>query len=120
MVLSPGCKIWVEKEGRKVFGEGPCDILKRIKRAGSLRMAAAEINMSYSQAWKLIANLEKNLGFPLLIKKAGGEAGGGSVLTDEGELFVGRFEQFHKEMEKNLQQVFNKYFAEKSPGKVGL
>ena len=56
----PNCKVWIEKDGEKVFGEWPCDILKRIKRTGSLRMAASEINMSYSQAWQLINNLEKD------------------------------------------------------------
>ena len=111
MDFSPNCKIWIEKDGKKVFGEGPCDILKRIKRTGSLRMAASEINMSYSQAWQLITNLEKKIGFPLLIKKAGGEAGGGSFLTEEGEKLVRRFEQFQREAEETFRQLFNKHFV---------
>ncbi|RJX25742.1 MAG: LysR family transcriptional regulator [Dethiobacter sp.] len=110
MEFTPNSKIWIEKDGRKVFGDGPCDILKRIKRTGSLRMAAAEINMSYSQAWQLIKSLEKKLGFPLLIKKAGGESGGGSILTKEGEELTGRFEQFREEAGETLQQLFNKHF----------
>ena len=110
MNFSPGHKIWIEKDGRKVFGEGPCDILKRIKRTGSLRMAASEINMSYSQAWQLIDNLEKKIGFPLLIKKAGGEAGGGSSLTKEGEELMQRFEQFQREAREVFQQLFDKHF----------
>ena len=52
-------KFWLENEKGKVYGDGPFDILNRVKRTGSLRQAAFEINMSYSQAWNLIRGLEK-------------------------------------------------------------
>jgi molybdate transport system regulatory protein len=104
------CKIWLEINGKKVFGDGPCDILKRIKSAGSLRTAAAEINMSYSQAWQLMKNLEKKIGFPLLIKRVGGEFGGGSFLTPEGEELLRRYEQFRMEADETLAQLFAKHF----------
>lgn len=110
MTFSLNCKIWVEKNGQKVFGDGPFDILQRIERTGSLRMAAAEINMSYSQAWKLIDDLEKKLGFPLLVKTAGGTSGGGSVLTEEGKEFSNRFSQFRREAVETLRQLFEKHF----------
>lgn len=42
-------KLWLEEE-EKIIGYGPCDILWRIERPGSLRKAAAKIKMSYSQA----------------------------------------------------------------------
>jgi len=41
-------KLWLEEE-EKIIGNGPCDILRRVERPGSLRKAA-EIKMSYSQA----------------------------------------------------------------------
>lgn len=113
-MFSLNCKIWLEINGEKVFGDGPCDILKRIKSSGSLRMAASEINMSYSQAWQLIKNLEKKLGFPLLIKKVGGEFGGGSFLTPEGEKLMKRFEQFRQEADEKLGQLFKKHFSKVS------
>lgn len=111
MKFVPNCKIWIEKDGQKVFGDGPCDILKRIKRTGSMRMAASEINMSYSQTWQLLTTLEKKLGFPLLVKKTGGESGGGSYLTEEGEDLVKRYEQFRQEAAEMLRQLFEKYFS---------
>ena len=58
------CKIWIEKDGEKVFGDGPLDILHRVERTGSLRQAAEEINMSYSQAWNLIKDLENLSQYP--------------------------------------------------------
>ncbi|MDO9536358.1 MAG: LysR family transcriptional regulator [Bacillota bacterium] len=110
MTFSLNYKIWVEKNGQKIFGDGPCDILQRIERTGSLRMAAAEINMSYSQAWKLIDDLERKLGFPLLVKTAGGTSGGGSVLTEEGKEFAIRFSEFRHEAGEALRKTFDKHF----------
>jgi molybdate transport system regulatory protein len=83
-------KIWLETTG-KVFGQGPCDILLRIKRLGSLRAAAAEMGMSYSHAWKLIKGLEKRLGYKLLDSQVGGVSGGGAVLTPEARELIKRY-----------------------------
>jgi molybdate transport system regulatory protein len=104
-------KIWLE-ENERLFGDGPCDILKRVDRLGSLRKAAFEINMSYSQAWKLINSLENKLGFKLMEKRVGGASGGGSILTVKGRLLMERFAAFRKEAEKTLNKLEKKYFNE--------
>lgn len=104
-------KIWLEQDG-KAFGDGPLDILKRIENCGSLRQAAAQINMSYSQAWNLVKALEKRLGFALLKRKVGGESGGGSELTSEARELMDKFERFRAKADKLLieayEEVFNK------------
>ncbi|HHX86628.1 MAG TPA: LysR family transcriptional regulator [Firmicutes bacterium] len=106
------CKIWLEWKGKKVFGDGPCDILQRVERTGSLRAAAKEIRMSYSQAWRLIDLLENELGFPLLNKRAGGSSGGGSELTPQGRELLRRFAPFREEAQQALQELYQKYFAD--------
>jgi molybdate transport system regulatory protein len=102
-------KIWLEGDG-KVFGDGPCDLLQRVERLGSLRQAAAEMKMSYAQAWELVKMLEDNLGTPLLEKKVGGPSGGGSVLTKEGRRFLQSYTKFRQEADEQLQALFKKYF----------
>ncbi len=104
-------KIWLESDGQKVFGDGPCDILQRVERTGSLRQTAAEINMSYSQAWKLIKMIENNLGFPVLEKQVGGPGGGHSKLTGQAARLTLAYEQFRQEAEANLEELFDKYLA---------
>ncbi len=106
------CKIWLENKGDKVFGDGPWDLLKRVERLGSLRQAAAEINMSYSQAWHLISTLEKNLGYPLLAKKAGGAKGGYSVITSEGICILRAYDNFRREAQESLESLFEKHFEQ--------
>lgn len=104
-------KIWLEREGEKVFGAGPLDLLRRVERTGSLMKAAEEINMSYSHAWSLVHSLEKKLGFPLLVKQAGGTGGGGSVLSPEGMELALRFERFHDEADQVMAGLFQRHFA---------
>jgi len=34
MILKLRYKLWIEKDGEKVFGDGPLDILHRVERKG--------------------------------------------------------------------------------------
>jgi molybdate transport system regulatory protein len=105
-------KIWLEKENQKVFGDGPCDILKRIEQTGSLRKAAAEINMSYSQAWRLIRMIETNLGCAVLEKKVGGRGGGYSTLTPQASKLTAAYGQFRSAAENSLDQLYQQHLAQ--------
>ncbi len=109
-------KIWLEKNGEKVFGDGPLDILKRVERTGSLRQAAAEIKMSYSQAWHLIKMLEANLGFPILEMQAGGAGGGHSNLTTEAIALTAAYSAFRKEAREALADLFQKHLSHLNDG----
>jgi len=113
MKLKLRYKIWIEKNGEKVFGDGPLDILSRVKRTGSLRQAAEEINMSYSLAWNLIKDLEERLGFNLLRRKVGGNKGGGSEITQEARELMIKFELFRGEADQSLNSLYKKTFKEK-------
>ena len=110
MILKLRYKIWLEKNGEKVFGDGPLDILYRVERTGSLRQAAEEINMSYSLAWNLIKDLEERLGFKLLKRKVGGENGGGSQLTEQSRDLMMKFEIFRDKAQKNLNLLYKEIF----------
>ncbi len=112
MILKLRYKIWIERDGEKVFGDGPLDILHRVERTGSLRRAAEEISMSYSQAWNLMKDLEKRLGFDLLKRKVGGEKGGGSEITDEAREIIMKFEIFRERADQNLNSLYRKIFKE--------
>lgn len=104
-------KIRLEDKG-KIFGDGPCELLSRVEQKGSLRQAAADMSMSYRQAWALIRMLEKNLGFALLKRQAGGIRGGGSSLTREGRELMQRFRRFRHEADTCLQDLFEKHFGD--------
>ncbi|MGB6607909.1 MAG: LysR family transcriptional regulator [Atribacterota bacterium] len=110
MILKLRYKLWLEKDGEKIFGDGPLDILHRVERTGSLRQAAEEINMSYSQAWNLMKDLEKRLGFNLLKRKVGGERGGGSEITEEARELMMKFEIFRDKAVESLNSLYKEIF----------
>lgn len=102
-------KIWLEQNG-KAFGDGPNDLLQRIERTGSLRKAAAEIGMSYNQAWRLLRTLEERLGFSLLERQVGGLTGGGSTVTPRARRLMNSYQAFREEAVNILTLLFVKHF----------
>ena len=111
-------KLWLEEDDDRLFGDGPADILRLVDKLGSLSKAAAEINMSYSQAWQLIDKLENKLGFKLLEKQVGGTEGGGSTLTKKGRLLMDTFLSFRTEARREMSKLETKYFTDKFKDKL--
>jgi molybdate transport system regulatory protein len=67
-----------------VFGPGMAELLERIGKLGSIRKAAASMEMSYRKAWLLVQGLQQTFGGAGVITETGGTAGGGAQLTDLG------------------------------------
>ena len=59
-------KVWIEKNGKVVFGKGRDDILKAIDEQRSLNAAAKKLEMSYRAAWGRVKASEERLGIKLV------------------------------------------------------
>jgi len=59
-------------------------LLERVADLGSIRRAAASMNMSYRKAWLLIQEVQKTFDGPVVMAEAGGQSGGGTHLTELG------------------------------------
>ena len=103
-------KIWLEQDGQLIFGDGLYHLLTFIRTYGSIRRASEEMMMSYRQAWGDIKKAEERLNVKLLIKKTGGESGGGAHLTIEGEALLSCFDEFKRETDQAVSELFKKYF----------
>ena len=77
----------------KFFGPGIARLLHLVDEQGSIRSAAQIMDMSYSKAWKILKRADKELGFPLLESKNGGDGGGKSSLTAKGRIFLEKYER---------------------------
>ncbi len=103
-------KLWIEVEGKPVFGRGRRFLLEAIDKYGSINQAAKEINISYRKAWGYIAAMEDRLGMKLVERQTGGRNGGGAVLTENARRFLKRYEVLEKGIRELVDQRFNKVF----------
>lgn len=94
------------------FGPGVALLMKLVRELGSLSGACKEMHMAYSKAWKIIHKAEEDLGFSLMEGRRGGESGGTTILTEEGEAFLDRYLAFSKEAEAAVEKLFLKYYGD--------
>jgi molybdenum ABC transporter molybdate-binding protein len=81
---SVGIRVWIERHGEAVLGDGRADLLGAIARHQSITAAARAIGMSYRRAWTLIQEINSAAGENLIEAAVGGVKGGGARLTDRG------------------------------------
>jgi len=58
--------IRIDFEGSEAFGPGKARLLELIEEQGSIRGAAAAMNMSYRHAWLLLQAVEDTFGAPVI------------------------------------------------------
>ncbi len=104
--------IYLYEGDQRFFGEGPCRLLHGIEEHGSLRAAAAEMNLSYSKALAMLHRAEEVLGFSLTEKTIGGKGGGGSRLTAEAKAFLEKYEGYRDACRTANRALFEEIFSE--------
>ncbi len=92
-------KIWLEKDGKVVFGPGRGLLLKAIEECHSLNAAAKKLDMSYRAAWGRVKASEERLGMKLVTTDPGRT---GMRLTEEAKKMIRRFDQVDREISSLL------------------
>lgn len=103
-------KLWIEVDGRPVFGRGRRILLEAIDKYGSINQATKEINVSYRKAWGYIKAMEERLGFKLVERQTGGRNGGGATLTHDAHQFLMKWEALEKGIQAIVDERFKKVF----------
>jgi len=96
--------LWIESADGRFLGPGPIELLEHIADIGSISGAAKAMNMSYKKAWELINNLNAHTNTAVVIPQAGGEKGGGSVLTAEALQLI----KYHRQLRKSFNDFLEK------------
>jgi molybdate transport system regulatory protein len=89
-------KIWIEKDGKVVFGKGRDDILMAIDAEHSLNAAAKKLGMSYRAAWGRLKASENRLGVKLVEIDTDNK---GMQLTARARAVIDRFEKLERDVE---------------------
>lgn len=85
------------------FGPGKAQLLELIGEKGSIRSAAAAMDMSYRRAWLLIQEIEAAVGGPAIAAETGGARGGGSTLTPLGRMIVDRYRAIEAQASRSAE-----------------
>lgn len=107
-LLQVRSKIWLEINGKPVFGQGRDELLRLIQKCGSINAAAKEMGIPYRKAWTYIDTMEKRLGFPMVTRLKGGAGGGESTLTPQAIALLEKFDF----LQKGFNETVNRKFIE--------
>ncbi len=105
-------KLWLEKDGRPLLGEGGARLLRLIEETGSLSEAARRMGVSYTFAWNYIRKREKLLGAKLIESSRGGVHGGETMLTGEARRLLRLYAELHRAVERAVEEFCEKHREE--------
>ncbi|MGQ0714849.1 MAG: hypothetical protein ACT4PJ_14145 [Gemmatimonadaceae bacterium] len=80
-------------------------LLEEIATQGSVRRATATVGLGYRHAITWIRRAELVLGYALVMRRAGGTAGGGSGLTEEGAALVRSYRRVGREIDRIVRRA---------------
>ena len=112
-------KVWLEVDGRYVFGFGLSEMLKAVAAAGSIKEAAGRLGKSYRYVWGRIKKAEGALGQPLVNSRVGGRGSGRSSLTPLAAGLVADYDALRARMFKVVEEEFCSRFDRLSRGRSG-
>jgi molybdate transport system regulatory protein len=104
-------RIWIERRGKAVLGEGRADLLAGIQRTRSISAAAREIGMSYRHAWLMVQSVNEAAGETLVASAVGGKRGGGAELTEKGIVALTLFRELSGELRRSAAATVGKIAA---------
>ncbi|MDR3494680.1 MAG: TOBE domain-containing protein [Ancalomicrobiaceae bacterium] len=97
----------LRSEGRFLVGRDRIRLLEAVAQYGSITNAAKATGFSYKTAWEAVNAINNLLPTPAFVTKAGGRAGGGAEVTEEGMRLIATF----RRLEERLSQ-FSSIIAE--------
>ena len=81
-------KLWIERDGRFVIGEGGAELLREIDRQGSLAEGARRVGWSYRHAWGYIRHAESVLAVPLVTTRPGKGSSRGALISNAARTII--------------------------------
>jgi molybdate transport system regulatory protein len=95
-------KIWIENNGKVVFGKGRDIILKALHEQRSFKATAKKLGMAFRGVWARIKASEERMGMKLVEIDANQKS---SQLTPNARAIMARFEKLEKDMENILHKA---------------
>lgn len=94
------------------MGIGVYWLLLGIRKHGSIRKAAGEMNLSYVKAHSMLNNLEEHLDIRILERKKGGDSRKGTVLTSDGLRLIDLYDTYQRRVKTFAEKEFEVFLSE--------
>lgn len=88
----------LRSEGKLLIGRDRIKVLEAVAEYGSISKAAKAVGFSYKAAWDAVDAINNLLPAPAFITKAGGKAGGGAEVTEDGRRLIAAFHRLEKRL----------------------
>ncbi len=111
-ILHPFIQITLEKE-TSFFNSRLKLLLFLIYDTKYVRRACDQMALSYGKAWDMLNKLEKEVGYPVVLRRHGGKSGGRTDLTEQGFELLRAYQEFENNVFKYSQGEFQKIFIKK-------
>lgn len=97
-------------DGERFYGPGVQDLLTLIREHGSVKVACAAMDLSYSKGRRILKHAEEALGYPLVVRRQGGSEGGSATLTSGAEDFIERYRRLEESVSEYARIQLQKLF----------
>ncbi len=109
--LAVHANLWLEVNGRVALSRWRAELLAAIAETGSIRAAAAQMQITYTLAWHRLDEMEQALGVRLVERQRGGVKGGSAQLTAAGQDYLARFRRFAAAADAAIARLFADAFG---------
>lgn len=113
-LIQPWCSLGVRK-AKVVFDGRTLLLLKLIDQTHSVSGACRSMSLSLTRAWRLVNDLETDLGFRVVNRSQGGHHGGKTQLSDEGRAFVQAYDEYSEHVMAVVAGGFRDFWAKVAP-----
>src|SRR5882757_3341604 len=98
-------RLWVEIGGAAAMTEAGADLLEQIEACSSLSEAARRLRFSYRRAWMLVDAMNQRWPSPLVTTATGGKRGGGTRITERGQIVLRSYRELQLRLEHLLDEA---------------
>jgi molybdate transport system regulatory protein len=92
----PSLKIRIDLDTEDRIGPGKIRLLEVINACGSISAAGRTMNMSYKHAWDFVGEITRICNHDVIVRRVGGDKGGGAKLTPFGLALVARYRKIER------------------------
>ena len=94
------------------FGPEEARLMGLVRDTGSVKLACAQMSLSYSKGWYILKRINLGVGAPVVESIQGGTGGGYTILTEKGIWLLDKFSAFEADCREYAKKSFLTHFSE--------